>query len=708
MKTTIRLAALSGLTLALAASCVGGDGIRLPSESDETGPGKDGSPAAWDPSGEAGECNIDALLKPQSYGAKVKTLLTGLPLTDAELTSLREAPTGLAEMIDGWVSMPESETVLERFFMTALQQTGGNNESIFYLMDQTNTSTGFYSNPRSANADEMLNQNFSESFARTVTVMNRDGRPFSEILSTDTVMMTTAMMSFLAYGDDEVIDDNGDHTVRITAGDFDTITLVRDQVDAPPVSQALNPNSPNFATFWHPRLASQLDATACNVLASQTVDTTQNVNGEWRLSRGPSFFVFSAVALGRMQSIRRHNQSNCTTNASNIAPLLDRADFSDWRMVQVRKPVGVETPAVFYRAADLRATSELLVNTPRIGFFTAPGFLSTWLTNEDNSGRVSINQTLIVALGSSFEGVAVSNFAPNGLDLEHVASECYGCHQGLDPMRDYFRASLTNFYGEQLDPERTALGADFVFGNVQEQGVGLADLSNTLKDHPLFPYAWAHKLCYYANASACAEGAELKRVVDAFVSSGLQFQVLLRELFSSPLITGAECVSGVDAGTSTTIARRSTFCSSLSHRMGVDDLCGVRTNSRDADNLQNDVRDAVASVPDDSFSRAEVRPVVIAETGLFTRANREAACAIAAQDGFDQATFAGLSIDEVVDQLLEGVMGLPLSDSRHDAARLVVVEHIDAVVASGESEQVALQSALALACMSPGAAGIGF
>ena len=49
----------------------------------------------------------------------------------------------------------------------------------------------------------------------------------------------------------------------------------------------------------------------------------------------------------------------------------------------------------------------------------------------------------------------------SALDEEHAApgSECYGCHQTLDPMREFVRASYTSFYGQQLDPARViALG----------------------------------------------------------------------------------------------------------------------------------------------------------------------------------------------------------------------------------------------------------
>lgn len=709
------LAGSSGLIVALASSCVGdlGDVDGPPGQPYAPPPAPGPNPSTWSPAAPVGECNVDALLLPHSYGGKVKTLLTGLPLDDAELAAIQSDPDTLAERIDGWLDTPEADALLTRFFMTAFQQTGGNNESFFYLQGKTNVQLGRFNNPNSPRIDEMFNANFSESFARTALELVKQGRPFSDVITTDSFMMTTAMMSFLAFSDDEVVDDNEGHTVRTTAGHFDEITLVRDQQDAPPVSEALDPTSPNFATFWHPRLAQQLDQQLCDVQPSQTIDTTQLVNGEWKIRGGhtPSYFVFSAVALGRMQQIGRHQSNLCNTNASNIEPLLQRDDFSDWRMVKVRKPSDSgEEPSHFYRDAELRASSELVLHTPRAGFLTAPGFFSTWPTNEDNSSRVTINQALIVALGASFEGVAISNFEPEGLDEEHAnpQSECYGCHQPLDPMRDYFRASFSNFYGQQLDPERTELDGFFFFGGAEESGSGIDDLMLTLASHDLFPQAWAQKLCYYANAEACPEGEELDRVVAEFIDSNLDFKVLVRELFSSPLITGSACVDGVDAGTTAIIARRSNFCHQLSHRLGFDDLCGLRTAPEDASNLQNDVRDAMASVPDDGFSRAEIAPVVIAETGMFARANREAACSIAAQQGYDLA-LGEMTADDAIDAMVEGIMGLPPTDPRHDAAKAILNEHYDEVIADGVvPNRTALQSVLVLACMSPGSAGVGF
>lgn len=709
MKTFHRAA-----TLALAASALAMlhcDSAPTDGETQETeDPQPDGSkPIDWKPGGDTSECNLDALLAPYAYGAKVKTLLTGQPLTAAELTALQEDSTQLKSMIEGWLAQPEAEPVLERFFMTAFQQTSGDNASLFNLLGRSATGTGFYNGPRSPNADEMLNASFAESFARTAMKLVQDGRPFSDVLTTDEFMMTTAQMSFLAFTDDEVVGDDEAHDVRTTAGHFDTITLVRDAAAAPPLSQALDPTDPKFGTFYHKALVDLPGS--CNVAASQTIDTTHVTNGQWRLNGNvsPSFFVFSAVVLGRHQGVTRQGQSACNSGAANGTPLLDRGDFTDWHWVKVRKPTGDETPTIFYDIAKLRSATEMVLHTPRIGFLTSPGFFSTWATNEDNASRVTINQALIVALGKSFEGVAVTDFSPTNIDAEHAApgSECYGCHQTLDPMRDYYRASFSNFYGQQLDPERTDLQADFVFRGVTTSGSGIEDLAQTLASHPDFPYAWAHKLCFYANSAKCVEGAELDRVVQAFKDSSLDFRVLVAELFSSPLVTGDKCVAGVDAGTTASIARRSTFCSELSTRTGVADICGIRTHFRDSTPLQNAVRDAVGSVPDDAFSRAVVDPVTISETSMFTRANAEAACEQAVLKGYAEI-FGDATPDEATALLVQNLMGLPENDPRHDGALQILRDHVTEAVALGKTDQEAVQSAFVLACMSPSVAGVGF
>ncbi|MCA9593334.1 MAG: hypothetical protein KC776_08480 [Myxococcales bacterium] len=698
-------AAATTLTLSMLATSCADNATTAKGGSSKTT--QEGDPKSWTPSGTTGECNLDALLQPYSYVSKVKTLLTGEAVEESELAAVEKDPNALEGLIDVWVQSDAARDMLVRFFMTAFQQTGLDNETFFYPLGFSNTSLGRFSNPTSPTTDEMLNANFSESFARTAYEIVKSGQPWTDVLSTNTIMMTTAQMAYMAYQDDVVVDDDEKKTVRTTGDDFPTLRFVANQADAPPASESLDPSSSNFGKFWHGKLA-DLDA-SCNVASVNVVDTTKKVDGEWRIASGgipPSFYVFSAM-LGRHQSLSRHN-AGCNTQATNKTPLMEREDFSDWHMVQIRKPKAGETATKFYDLKKLRGSNELVIHSDRPGFLGSPGFLGTWPTNEDNSARVVMNQILIVALGASFDGKAVSNFKPTDLDEEHAApgTECYGCHQTLDPMRDYVRASYTNFAGQQLDTNQEALSGHFVFGGVQAQGSGILDLVDVLAKHPFFSHAWAQKLCFYANSEACPEGEELDAVVKAFEDSGLDFRVLVRKLFSSPLVTGSACAAGVNTGTTATIARRSQFCLQLSHRLGIDDICNLQMHTEGGTTLQNQMRDATSSIPDDGFSRAVVDPVTIGETGMFTRANREAACTIAALNA--KELFDGKSEAEVMPVLVEKVMALPASDPRHDQAQLILENHVSDAMDSGKTEKEALQSAFVVACMSPGSAGVGF
>ncbi|MFO0554458.1 MAG: hypothetical protein U0271_39110 [Polyangiaceae bacterium] len=703
---SVKATVASLLALALSACDAGPNTRHDPPPGDDP---PDPTPVDWEPAGPTGECNVDSLLEPHAYGAKVKTLLTGLPLTDEELVALDQDPDALKPMIEGWLALPEATQVLERFFMLAFQQTNGDTTALFTLFGRSTSTSGFFKNPTSPRAHEMLLQSFAESLARTAARFVKEGRSFSEVLTTNELELTTAEAALLAYIDDEIVDDEGARTVRTTAGDFDTIKLVRDKANAPPLEEALDPTSPSFGTFWQADLAG---LTSCGLTDTTTIDTTQTQTGKWRLATGvsPSYFAFSQMVLGRHQTVVKQGSSaTCTATASSQVPLLSREDFYDYHRVTIRQPADGEATTKFYDFDTLRHGSELVLRTPRYGLLTSPGFLASWVTNEDNSARVTINQALIVALGKSFEGVAVSNFSPETLDAEHAPpdSECYGCHQTLDPMRDFYRASFTNFYGPQLDEERASLQADFVFGGVTTKGSGLGDLAAILASHPEFPKAWAEKLCSYANSAPCPEGAELDRVVTAFKESGLDFRVLLTELFASPLVTGSDCAAGMDEAPGASIARRSTFCATLSNRLGVEDLCGIRTHERDASTLQNEVRGAVASVPDDTFSRAVVEPVTIRETSMFTRANGEAACVQASLGAFD-LVYGASSTDDATLSMTEDLMGLAPSDPRHDEALAILRDHVKEALAAGKTEEDAIESAFVIACMSPSVAGVGF
>src|SRR5207237_3622437 len=124
--------------------------------------------------------------------------------------------------------------------------------------------------------------------------------------------------------------------------------------------------------------------------------------------------------------------------------------------------------------------------------------------------------------------------------------------------------------------------------------------------HPLYATAWAQKLCYYANSSACSEDdAELARVVKAFADSGFDFHKLVLELFSSPLVTGqATTKSWRDLGETISIARQDHFCAALTNRLGLTaSLCTGITDKTTATAVAN-------NVPLDGYLRGAEAPAL--------------------------------------------------------------------------------------------------
>lgn len=647
--------------------------------------------------GEAKECALDVLVGPEVYGQKVKSLLTGLPLTDEELRSLRADPQNLRSIIDAAMADPKADQVLKRFFMMAFQQDQVTAEGIQMMTNINNVNWGAWDDTQEA-LFPLLVDNLEQSFARTALRIVKEGGDFREVLTTDTFEMTTALMVFYSYLDHRHVNDDDSMFTR-PMPEVTNFVALRNIADEAPADEVLDPSSPNFMHFAHQNFDE-----LCLPASTNQMPFGTNAIGN------PVQFVFLTM-MGKPETVRNVGAgANCrATGIGRRRPLLREADFSDWRTVRIRRPTGSETPIRFYRAAELRAANELLSRADRVGFFTTLGFFGTWPTNEDNSSRVTVNQTLIAALGASFDGTTVPGYSPPNLDTEHATpgSACYGCHQTMDPMRDFFRQSYSASYGEQHDQARQDLQAAFLFRGVRDETKrGVRGLAELLSQHPDFPKAWVQKLCYYTNSGPCPEGAELDRIVRRFVDSGYDFRAMQRELYASPLVTNAECFEG-RAGLAPSIARREQFCSALSARLGINDVCALETPSRQRSALQRQVLSAIVSIPADTVSRGETAPITIAETGLFIRATREVICHRIGEAAFD-ARFGGRSREVAIKEMVEGLIGLPASDPRHGEMIEILTTHVVDARATGANERDALRSALALSCLAPSLAGVGF
>ncbi len=538
-----------------------------------------------------------------------------------------------------------------------------------------------------------LLQNVQESFARTMLALVREGRPFSEFATTRRFQLTPALMVFYAFADEVHVDDAGRWSLR--SGDELVTTLTWQSQAQFSDEWVLDPESPRFMQFF-------ADANGMYPACSGGSVTGTPRFGTWR--------AFEAM-FGFFRSI---GVDDCETNTRRDEALLDDTDFDSWRWVEIRQPAEGESPDQFIELVKFRRAPELVLHTPRVGFMTTPAFFAVWPTNEDNQARVTMNQTLITAIGESIDdSQTIIPAFDDALDGEHAdpTTTCWGCHRTLDPMRQFFRQSYTYGYSDQQDEEMRETRAAFAWDGVEETGETIFDLARVLGDHPSIPRAWTQKLCFFANSAACPENGEFEAVVDAFIASGLDFRVLVRELFSSPLVTAATCVQG-GAGGEASLARARHFCATLSHRTGLANVCGRDVAQPPYPSALSRANHALAAtIPDDAFSRGDADPLTLRDPNLFIRASYERICwnvAEAVVDAEDATLLSSADPEAAIDWLVTDLLGHSVEDPRRAAALAILTEHFNDAAASEELDETqALRSTFTLACVSPPVTGAG-
>lgn len=641
-------------------------------------------------------CPSEHLLPPEVYGAKVKSLLTGMPLTASELTSLQNDPESIHDLVTNAFGSDQTDWILRRFSMTAFQQDQITSVGLKAM-------TGFTSESEALGRWQADNQalqpllidNLEQSFARTALRIVREGRPFSEVLTTNRLMMTTALAAMYSYVDHRVMGDEEPTLVR-PAPELTRLVVVSTPQAQPASEATLNPTSPNFLRFYHPNFS------------GLCVRATEYAAAPDALASDPVQWIYLRM-LGRAGTVLNPPAGeNCqAASVSQLEPLLSREDFEDWRDVEILPP-GAEEPTRFYDLVTLREANQLRSHATRVGFFTTLGFFGSWPTNPANSHRVTLNQTLIVALGTGFDGAEALNYVPPTELDEYETSDtsCYECHQTLGPLRNVFRKSFTTGYGLQLAPEFAQLPARFDFEGVQADTSDLAAFSEVLAAHPLFPVAWAQKLCLFANSQPCPESSpEFQRVVSAFVDSGLDFAVLVRELFASPLVTHAQCVVDLSEPRAS-IVRQDHLCHRISNRLGLTDVCALETPVSRRSELQQAARQILDSIPADAVARGRSAPVVVSQPALVSRAATRSLCEMLSATGYE-ARFGELSLQAAPVALVTELMGLPNNDPRHAEAVELLETHLNDAVAIGAAEADALRSAFVIACLAPTVTGVG-
>jgi hypothetical protein len=635
---------------------------------------------------------------PKVYVAKVKNILVGLPPTDDEMQAVVADPTALGHLVDQWMATPEYQKKMLVFFELAFQQTQVNTSDFTDMIPPQGLGV--------AKETPLLLQNLRESFARTALALTAAGRPITDAFTTRQFMMTPALMELYAFLDTRHLDDAA-RVSDLFAINNPTLQLVLEAEQGPiAIADTLNPQSPNYMHWYSPDIGK----------LSGYVDPTCNVD--------PIVLPADAYGLHLLLygSIFTHNtpaEVFCPTQSgSGAGTQMAATDFSNWKLVTVRAPNIGEPITVFYDLPTLRTTNELVLKTPRIGFFSTPAFGANWPTNQSNQMRVTLNQTLIVATGMAIDGTDATNPSTTpGLDATHAApgTACFGCHQLLDPTRSILSSTYSWYYYPQADLRLTRQKGLFAFQGMITPVYRIGDFANALASHPAVPAAWAEKLCYWMNSAPCAsDDPEFQRVVGVFQRSGLSWSALVHELASSPLTTNSAATKTTStSGEVIAVTRRDHLCAALDHRLGLVDVCELDAIGQPS---QSSVPQIVSGLPSDGYGRGSPIPVLPNQPTLFYRAGLENICASVAALVIDAKPnpnmpnakqWSSAQPDAAIADFVSTVMALTSSDPRAAQATSLLKAHFGAAVKSGAVATDALKSTFVAACLSPSFAGIG-
>jgi hypothetical protein len=659
---------------------------------------------------------------------KVKNLLIGLAPTDADVALVvSQGPAGLQQLITTWMtdatSQPFFQAKMIFFFRNVFQQTGFTPTVDFQPQLLQNGGFDFGPFGVSAVGDDAfarLVQNLQDMFAMTAWQLVQDGHSFLETLTTQKYMMTTGLKSL--YSQIEMPNDQpfafgsrNANPLKWTVNYSGTAIALTDSLnsasanymvfdDAPPVSPGrFFGGGANFPTCHGSTTTPTGSFTGYAQLFQRLLGYTPR-------------FPFSATPT-------------CWEHPSK--PYFTAQDMTDWQWVSIQAKGSGDAYIQPYDLPTLRTATTLKLALPRVGFYTTPAFLALWNTNDSNQHRVTANQALLAALGVSFTSEdKIVPLSEIGLDSAHstgAGTVCYGCHKSLDPMRTFWANQLdfndrndflTNtFTGAAPNPRPSTTGGVFAFQNVNSAGKTILDFGTLLgqvtdsdPNAPLNQFATGvtQKLCYYANSNACdATDPEFRRVVGVF-QQAFNFPALIKELFSSPLVTGAVATQTFgQSAVPVSISRRDHFCQALSNRLGVADVCALAVELPTA--AQAATATIAGTVVADTFSRGTVASITPSEPNLFFRAAVEELCQNLAPQLVDAATnpvWRSTNATAAIPDMVQRIMGYPPGDANYAMAVSILQSHMQSAQAQSNAS-TALRSTFVLACESPTSVSVG-
>ena len=656
---------------------------------------------------------------------KVKNLLTGLAPTQAEIDSVSTDPKNLGTLVDGWMKLPAYSEKMEIFFADAFQQSQASQTSFKTVIDD-----GTFT------PDDGLLLNFRQSFAKTMTELVKEGHPFNEAATTTRYMMTTAMMTYYAYSDasmltDATAENGGDMHNRFYDKNKNWSWTVTSKTKIP-LADSGNPQSPNYLKFYAdlPTMYGEYDGQTQEIaaLCAKIDPVVMNAQSGFALGSNLAAWLYSFLRGENFWFFDPPGQPNntwCqagggTTDSHNIShpAALTAADYTDWRMVTINRASDAVPETLFFDVEGNRKSSSLNLYEQRVGYFTTPSFFAQYPTNLSNQARATINQTMIIGLGQAFDGSdAITVKDAPGLEPEHAGNPgCNVCHWSLDPMKRFFRSNFTLNYSTQLDAKQTAIPGTFLFDDAVDHGGTMYDLAKQIAIHPKFSVAWTQKLCAWANSGAClASDPEVIRIASVFASSNYNWNSLVHELFTSPLVTYSAATKTTETnGAPVAIARRAQLCATLGNRLGLPDVCGLQalqagSCATNCPPRGNTVPAIATNLPSDGYSRGAVSALYVNNPDPFYRSSVEQICALLADQVVDvsggTSLFSSSDSTTAIADIAHKLMGLDAS--REAAPIAVLTEHYNAATGSGKTPTVALKSTFTLACLSPWVVSVG-
>jgi hypothetical protein len=625
---------------------------------------------------------------------KVKNLLTGLGPTDAEIAQAA-TPAGFQSLVTTWMATPQYQQKMMFFFGNAFQQTS---LTLLNFEFQLRMRPGAFDLPYGLYGDSafpMLYQNMMESFARTCLELIAEGKPFIDVLTTQSFMMTTALKSL--YMQIEM------------PYDIHTMTWKYNHGMRPAIADTLDPTSPNYMVFGY--------AAPTTVTGSHPGNYPSCAGDTTKVSEFPGNTYLFQLLIGAVNRDAGGTNSAGSTDTgcweAAVQPYFTTTDTSDWQMVNIVPGTALRS----YDLPSLRASGGTLNSAlDRVSFFTTPAFLSVWNTNDSNQHRVTVNQALLTALGQGFTSAQSTFTSPPstvGLDGQHsvAGSVCYGCHQSLDPMTLFFSDSYS--YNDQVNSPPTT-GGSFGFEGVTGSGKNLVDFGNfmgqvvdtqvTAQPVNRFAMEMTQKLCFFANSVACVEtDPEMRRIALAFQNSNYNWNTLMQQMMTSPLVTDlASTATFVADGVTISISRRDQLCAALSNRLGTPDLCQIAMPS--PEDYTTAMNRLAGALPADAFSRGTQYPVTPPDPNLFYRAASELVCEAVAAVVVDTtgSIYSSTSVPAGIEDMVTRVMGVPDSDPNHAASVAALQAHYTAATTTAKATPTnALRSTFSAACQSP-------